>query len=294
MELRQLEAFVAVAEEESFTRAAARLHVAQSGLSATIRTLERELKASLFARTTRRVQLTVAGAALLGEARRTLASARTAAEVVAAVEGVRQGTLTLGIVQASSLFDLPGILSRYRRAYPDIELRLQQGNSADLGRLLDADSADIVFRAILEETTGRVAIPLARSPLVFACNADHELARAVSVDLGVIATHALVGYPLGWGTRELADRAFVANEVLPRYPFEVNDIATLLNLVEAGLGGAVIPDAIARRNPALRRIPIAGPDWDYIVAAETLAPGPHNPAARALWDMLGTHEPEGG
>ena len=71
MELRQLEAFVAVAEERNFTRAAARLYVAQSGLSATIRSLERELQAHLFTRTTRRVELTAAGGALLAEARRT-------------------------------------------------------------------------------------------------------------------------------------------------------------------------------------------------------------------------------
>ena len=73
MELRQLEAFVAVAEECTFTRAASRLYVAQSGLSATIRSLERELQAPLFVRSTRRVALTPAGSALLPEARRTLA-----------------------------------------------------------------------------------------------------------------------------------------------------------------------------------------------------------------------------
>jgi DNA-binding transcriptional LysR family regulator len=92
MELRQLEAFVAVAEERNFTRAATRLYVTQSGLSATVRSLERELQTSLFSRTTRRVELTAAGSALLGVARQTLASARAAVEVVAAVEGVRKGT----------------------------------------------------------------------------------------------------------------------------------------------------------------------------------------------------------
>src|SRR5437762_2370234 len=116
MELRQLEAFVAVAEERNFTRAAARLYVAQSGLSATIRSLERELGAPLFLRTTRHVELTAAGQALLGEARRTLASAHAAADAVAAIEGLRRGTLTLGIMQASSLFGLPRLLARYRHS----------------------------------------------------------------------------------------------------------------------------------------------------------------------------------
>src|SRR5579863_8621785 len=115
MELRQLEAFVAVAEERNFTRAAARLYVAQSGLSATIRSLEKEVHAPLFVRSTRRVDLTPAGAAMLSEARRTLASARAAVDTVAAVEGLKRGNLTIGIVQAGWwLFDLAGMLASYR------------------------------------------------------------------------------------------------------------------------------------------------------------------------------------
>jgi DNA-binding transcriptional LysR family regulator len=288
MELRQLEAFVAVAEEQNFTRAAARLLVAQSGLSATIRGLERELQAPLFSRTTRRVELTAAGTALLGEARRTLASARAAAEVVAAVQGVRHGTLTLGIVQASSLFDLPGMLARYRRTYPGIELRIRQGNSAELGRLLGDHSVDIVFRAGSgEPSPGRVSIPLSRSPLVVACNSDHDLADEAAVELRALSGRALVGYPLGWGTRELSDHAFRSVGVEPHYAFEVNDIPTLLNLVEAGLGAALIPDAIAApRGRRLRRVAISGPRWDYVIVAETLAPRPRSPAARALWAIL--------
>jgi DNA-binding transcriptional LysR family regulator len=287
MELRQLEAFVAVAEEQNFTRAAARLYVAQSGLSATIRGLERELQAPLFLRTTRRVELTAAGAALLNEARRTLASARAAAEVVAAVEGVHRGALMLGIVQASSMFDLPGLLTRYRRAFPGIELKLRQASSAELGRLLDEHSVDVIFRARFDEQSSNlVSVPLARSPLVFACSPGHDLAELGRVDVLALSQYPLVSYPLGWGTRELSDRAFRAVGAEPHYAFEVNDIPTLLSLVEAGLGAAVIPDAIAERGRRLRRIGIRGPRRDYVIAAETLAPRPENPAARALWEML--------
>src|SRR5258708_114352 len=106
MELRQLEAFLAVAEDRNFTRAAARLHLAPSGLSATTRSLEKALRALLFVRSPRRVAPPPAGAALPPEARRTLASARAAADAVAAVEGLERGTLTLGVMQAGWLFDL--------------------------------------------------------------------------------------------------------------------------------------------------------------------------------------------
>jgi DNA-binding transcriptional LysR family regulator len=291
MELRQLEAFVAVAEERNFTRAAARLHVAQSGLSATIRSLERELKAPLFSRTTRHVELTAAGAALLAEARRTLSSAHAAIEAVAAVQGVQRGTLTVGIMQ-TPLFDLPGLIARYRSAYPGIELRIRQAGSTELGRLLGERSVDVIFRAVADESSGFVSIPLARSFLAVVCNADHALAGNAAVDLRALSDSALAGYPLGWEVRTLSDRALRSTGVEPRYAFEVNDTRTLLDLVEIGLGVAVFPEAIAAsRGARLRKIAISGRRWDWTVRAEALAPGPSNPAARALWTMLPDQEP---
>lgn len=107
MELRQLEHFVAVAEEQHFTRAAERLAVSQSGLSASVRALEHELRTPLFSRTTRSVRLTEAGHALLVEAERTLAGARAARDAVDAVRGLLRGTLSVGVEQC-----VPGCVCR--------------------------------------------------------------------------------------------------------------------------------------------------------------------------------------
>lgn len=107
MELRHLEYFIAVAEERHFTRAAERMRVAQSGLSASIRTLERELGADLFIRSTRRVELTEAGRALLIEAHRTLASVDAARDAVAAVQGLLRGTVSVGTEQCLGVINLP-------------------------------------------------------------------------------------------------------------------------------------------------------------------------------------------
>src|SRR5690349_8323190 len=124
MELRQLEHFVAVAEEGHFTRAARRVHIVQSGLSASVRALERELGAQLLTRTTRRVALTEAGRALLEEARRTLAAAAAAREAVAAVQGVLRGRIAVGTLQASVAVDLPAALGRFHAAHPGVEIGL--------------------------------------------------------------------------------------------------------------------------------------------------------------------------
>jgi len=288
MELRQLEAFVAVAEERNFTRAAARLHVAQSGLSATIRSLERDLHAPLFLRTTRNVALTPAGLALLGNARRTLTSARAAAEAVAAVEGLRRGTLALGILQSSSLFDLPNILKRYRDAYPGVELRLSQVSSADGIRLLREHDLDVIFTTGSDQTpSDLVSLPMVESPLVVVCANDSVLADRSAADLSTVAGQPQVGFAVGWGVRALTDRAMQSRGLQPNYVFEVNDTTTVLDLVEAGFGVALVPEVIANLRSSLRRIPLKGRRWTWTIAAETLGPVPPNPAARAMWRMLG-------
>lgn len=291
MELRQLEAFVAVAEERNFTRAAARLHVAQSGLSATIRSLERELHTELFVRTTRMVELAPGGQALLSEARRTLASARHAADAVAAVEGVERGTLTLGVLQASTLVDLPGLLRRYRKTYPGIHIAFRQASTAELGRLLTDREVDVIFTTEPDDKPPEiVSIPLLRTPLVIAFSSDDPLAGRWAIPLKALGDRPQVGFPPEWGIRILADKAMTDAGVQPNYEFEVNDTNTLLDLVEGGLGVTVMAQALVELlRPQLGWAPIKGRQWDWVIAAQALAPTPPNPAARALWEMLHQH-----
>jgi DNA-binding transcriptional LysR family regulator len=288
VELRHLEAFVAVAEERSFTRAAVRLHVAQSGLSATIRSLERELHTELFARTTRQVELAPAGHVLLPEARRTLASARHATEAVAAVEGVERGTLTLGVLQASTIINLPGLLQRYRKAFPGIHLAFRQASTADLGGLLADREVDVIFTSDSDDRfPDLLSIPLLRTPLVIAFSPDDPFSGRWAIPLRSLRDRAQVGFPLGWGIRTLTDMAMIDAGVQPNYEFEVNDTNTLLDLVEGGLGVTVIAEALVESlRPQLGWVPIKGRQWHWVVAAQALGPIPPNPAARALWAML--------
>jgi DNA-binding transcriptional LysR family regulator len=133
MDLRQLEFFVAVASEKNFTRAAGRLHIVQSGLSASIHALEHELGAALFIRTTRRVELTPIGRAFLVEANRVLAAATDARHVVDEMRGLHRGTLSIGMFHAlAPLLDIADILGRFRAACPGVEIRLASGGSMKL------------------------------------------------------------------------------------------------------------------------------------------------------------------
>ncbi len=287
MELRALEYFVAVAEERHFTRAAQRMHVSQSGLSAAVKSLEAELHAALFERTTRRVRLTAAGDALLPDARRALAAARAGAEAVSAVQGLQRGTVSVGVMQQPGLVELPRLLVRYHRRYPDIRLRLRQAAASDLHRLLVDGELDLAVASPPEPADQRlVAVDLLRTPLVFACRADDPFAHRKSVALVDLVDRNLLGFPRGWGVRTLTDRVIDRSGVHLDIDLEINDTSTLLDLVEAGLGVALIAEGLAAPRRALRTVRLSGPTVDWTISAVAVAPGPTNPAARELWDLI--------
>ena len=288
MELRALEYFVAVADERHFTRAAARMHVSQSGLSAAIKTLEAELHATLFERTTRRVQLTAAGAALLPDARRALAAARAGADAVDAVQGLQRGHVSVGIMQQMGLVDLPRLLARYHRQHPGIELRLRQASADDLHQLLLDGELDLAVASPPEPADDRLTtVDLLHTPIVLACRADDPYATRRSVALRDLADRNIIGFPRGWAMRNLTDRATTAAAISLDVNLEVNDTSTLLDLVEAGLGVTLIADALARQRRSLRTVPLSGgPKINWTVSALALDPVPTNPAALALWQLL--------
>jgi DNA-binding transcriptional LysR family regulator len=287
MDLRALEYFVAVAEERHFTRAAARVHVSQSGLSATIRSLESELREPLFQRTTRRVQLTSAGTALLPEARRALSAARAGVDAVKAVHGLQGGSVSLGVMQQMTLIDLPRTLGRYSRRYPDIELHLRHATARDLHQLILDGELDIAITWLSARPDARLtAVTLMRTPLVVACREDDPLTARRSVGASDLVARRLVGFPEGWAMHSLTELFLRRSGIALTTHFEVNDTATALDLVEEGLGVALIAEALAARRPALRTVPLRGRAIDWVICAVAVDPAPVNPAARELWRLL--------
>jgi DNA-binding transcriptional LysR family regulator len=246
VELRQLEYFVAVAEERHFTRAAARMHVAQSGLSASIRSLERELGAGLFVRNTRSVELTDEGHALLTEARHTLAGVAAAKDAVAAVKGLLRGTLAVGTLQCLGAVNLPTVLARFHAAHPGVEIQLRQGGSTDLIERVRTGDLDLAFVCTpLDPAPAVTLTPIAEEPLVLACGPAHRLRDREAVDLTELREETFVDFHPGWVTRDVVDQAMTAARVERRVAFEVNDVHWLLDLVGNGLGVAVVPQVFA-------------------------------------------------
>jgi DNA-binding transcriptional LysR family regulator len=286
MELRALEYFVAVADERHFTRAAARIPVSQSGLSAVIRTLEAELHTPLFERTTRRVRLTPAGEALLPDARRALAAARAGADAVAAVQGLLRGRVTLGLMQQPGLVGLPRILVNYHRRHPHVELHLRQRSAADLVQLVLSGELDVAIASPPQRRDNRlVTVDLLRTPMVLACRVDDDLATRATVNVQALSQQNLIGFPRGWANRSLADQVLSRAGVSIEPNLEINDTATLLDLIEAGLGVAILADALVAKRGQLSAIPIR-PAAHWTISAITASSGPTNPAARELWTQL--------
>ncbi|MFE9777345.1 LysR family transcriptional regulator [Streptomyces sp. NPDC005775] len=290
MELRQLEHFVAVAQERHFTRAAERVAVSQSGLSASVRALEQELRTPLFSRTTRSVRLTEAGRALLVEAERTLAGARAAKDAVDAVRGLLRGTLSVGVEQCVAGLNLPRLLAAFHREHPHMEIRLRQEGTTNLVDGVAGGRLDIAFAATVSPVEWRgELVPLAREPMVLLCAPGHRLAPADRVGWEELAGEAFIDFHPDFGPRRAADEAFATARVRRTVALEVNDVHTLLELVREGLGIAVVPHHFSRKPEArcLVAVPLDGADQPYyesvvvLPTAQAMSPG-----ARALMALV--------
>jgi DNA-binding transcriptional LysR family regulator len=283
MELRQLEYFVAVAEHRHFTRAARELHVAQSGLSASIRTLERELGAELFIRNTRTVELTDAGRALLVEARHTLNNAAAAKEAVAAVRGVLRGRLVLGTQQCLGALHVHEVLTRFHAAHPGVEIRLRQGGSTDLIEQVRSGDVDVAFvSAPVVSPAGVDLTELAREPMVLACGPSHRLVDNAEVELTELEKETFVDFHPGWITRDVTDLALDVAQVDRRVAIEVNDVHSLLDFVGAGLGVALVPHSFTHKRTRATFVPLQPPAPYWRIAVATAAGRRPSAAALAL------------
>ncbi|MEU4063459.1 LysR substrate-binding domain-containing protein [Streptomyces wedmorensis] len=289
MELRHLQHFVAVAEDRHFTRAAERLMVSQSGLSASIRALERDLKAPLFVRNTRRVTLTEAGRALLVEAERILAQVRAAHEAVAAVQGVVRGTLSLGAEQCVAGVHVAGLLAAFRRRHPEVEIRLRQEGGLSLAEDVAAGRLDLAFAYRTRADSDQLrSVPLAAEPMTLLCHPEHPLATAGPVlALHDLADEVFVDFHPGWGPRRATDAAFASADVPRTVGLEVNDVHSLLDLVEEDLGVAAVPRHFRHKRDSLHAIPLADAG-EAVYETVALLPPPQttSPAARALMSLL--------
>jgi DNA-binding transcriptional LysR family regulator len=245
MELRHLRYFIAVAEELSFTRAARRLYIAQPPLSTQIRLLEEELEAQLFERDKRRVFLTQAGRHFLDRARAILAAVESAKGEVRSAASGEIGKIALGYTSSSMLTAaLPSALRRFQDEHPLVSLDLQEMTSLDQLDAVHSRALDIgiLRRPDVVVPEGIVVEPWYEAPLVAAVPAAHPLSRA-PIRIADLRDQPLILYPrhagigLYWKVQELCSKAGFR----PHMVQEARDASTIVGLVAAGIGIAIVP-----------------------------------------------------
>ncbi|HVV07707.1 LysR substrate-binding domain-containing protein [Amycolatopsis sp.] len=282
MELRQLEYFVTVAAEGNFTRAAEQVHVAQPGVSAQIRRLERELGQELFDRSGRTVRLTEVGAAVLPYARAALAAVEGARRTVDELTGLVRGHVAVGMVTSHNV-DLPGLLAGFHDDHPAVEITLTEANSDHLIAGLRAGTLDAALLALGPEPPPELEIlVVVEEAITAAVGHRHELAGRDSLPLKGLRDRPLISLPPGSGIRSHLDQACAAAGFSPRIAFEAGAPPMLAKLAARGLGVAILPDSLARSSPDLHPLPIVRPVLRGGLALAWRAAGPNSPAARAL------------
>ena len=277
MELQQLRYAVAIAEEQSFTRAAQRCFVVQSALSRQIKSLESELGVRLFARTSRKVKVTPAGEAFVKQARLCLQAAERAKASAAAAHGQIRGSLTIGVIPTVTAVDIAAVLGAFRRSYPEVGVHVRTGGSDEFLRRIAAGQLDVGVLGLAEGVTPRgvQTRELSQERLVAVLSEGHRLAGRRRLRLKDLADEPFVDFPEGSSGREQSDLAFDRARLRREVSLEVNTADLLTGFVRQGLGVALVAPSVAREAPGCVCIPVSdGPVRVEYLAWDSFNPSP--------------------
>jgi len=247
MNLRRLDYFLAVADERHFRRAAERLNVAQPALSVQIAKLERELGTALLARNRRGVELTDAGRALQARARALVPSLHDAFAETTAIGQGRASHVTVGFVGSSAYELLPSVLRQAERALPAVQISLREMISPQQFEALGAGRIDLGVARLPSPSRALFSTRIVAEPFVVALPTGHALARDATIAARRLDDLPLVTFPPVAAVLRDAILAELAEAGAgPRIVDEVGDMTTILGLVAAGRGVALVPASVTR------------------------------------------------
>ncbi|NNC11367.1 LysR family transcriptional regulator [Planctomonas sp. JC2975] len=289
MDTRQVEYAIAVADELSFTRAAARVYAVQSTVSAGVQALERALGVVLFERDQHGVRMTQAGESVL-PALRELAEAEARARTAADPGGELRGQLRIGVFSSVSYLALPRAIGDFHRDHPLVDLRLRSAptGSRELAEDVRRGRLDLcLFGLPAAAAPGLAVHRLSTTPFEAILPPDHELASRATLRLTQLADERFVDAPVGFGNRDVLDIALGSLGIVRNVTIEATETAAIPAFVAAGLGVALLPGLLIPPTMEAVRVPLAERiDWDFSVVTRT-SPGA---ATKALLDaLLSTH-----
>jgi len=242
VEIRQLRAFVAIAESGTFTAGAQRVHITQAAISMQIRQLESEIGARVFVRAPRHIILTEAGEHLLQRARLILREHDSALDEIAELAGAERGRLRIGSASAMVLTEqLPGILKELRKQHPAAEITVTSGTSEALVDLILAGELDIAFVSLPVDVRGIQTDRLSDDQLVAIASPRHKLAKDRTISAYTLAGEKLILGERGGNTRRLIDQFFAQAGVTLRVSMELSRQAAIRRMVEEDMGVGIVP-----------------------------------------------------
>jgi DNA-binding transcriptional LysR family regulator len=237
MEIRQLKAFLAIAEAKTFTAGARRVNVTQAAISMQIRQLEDEVGLSLFTRTPRRVILTEAGEYLLERARKILREHDSALAEIAEVAGAEYGRLRIGSASGTfAMNQLPGIMKQLKDKFPNSELTVSAGTSHTLVDRMMHGEIDTAFISLPVDNTNVTTESLFSDEIVAIAHPKHPLAKEKYISAATLAGENLILGERGGNTRRMIDEFFAAANVKPNITMELSRQEAVTQMVEQNLG----------------------------------------------------------
>lgn len=286
-DLQQLQAFIAVAERGSFRAAAEQINLSPPALSRRIDRLEKALNARLFNRTTRAVELTGLGRVFLERARAALDDLEAAMLGVADLAATRTGLVTVACAPSAALYFLPGVITSFSERYPAIRLRvIDEAVSTVISSVLTGESDfGITFMSTLVPELDFE--PIHTDPFVLAVRRSHRHAARAWISWAELQGERLIAVARSSGNRQVLDHALAKAGRHPTSTLEVNHIATLLGMVEAGLGVAAVPRmAVSPRHSSLVGVPLRQPAVSRDLGLITRHGEGLRPAAEAFRESL--------
>jgi DNA-binding transcriptional LysR family regulator len=296
LDLGQLEAFVQVANQRSFSRAAEALFLTQPSVTARIQALERDLGERLFERSGRGVRLTEVGSCFLPHAERVLQALHAGKEAIDSLRNLQSGTLVLASAPTISTYVLPGVLKTFRSRFPRVEVSVRTGRSEQVMQMLLADEAQVgIVRAVYHqdiETQGIV-----EDELILVSNANHELVGRGSVTVEELGDHPFIFFDRNSSYYAFAQGLFRQHGIVPRTQLEMDSMEASKTMVEEGLGIALLPRIAVEkelREGSLVEIGIAGmPNPTRQIALITRRSRPLGPVAQSFVEIVQEMFPPG-
>lgn len=252
MDFDQIQAFLEIVKEKSFSRAAARLYRTQPALSKQVRQLETELGQRLLLRQGKQVEPTAAGQIFLEHCQKIVDTRREALEALQRMRERPRGRLSVGANEATSLYILPSVFAEFRARYPDVRLKIHRNFTRKLVERVLANSLDFAVVSLPIEGKDEkdlVVFPLHRDELGVVVPANHPLARHRAVTLEQVAEFPMI-FPRTGRTRGLLERVFADRKLEPRVSLELASVEAIKKFVAGGLGISLMSRSFVRQEAA--------------------------------------------